>query len=64
MYANIQYDNMHIFQVLFYFLWIFEVYTDFWKFNRKRKLKKGKKCLNSRGPLFSPRPHGAGPATA
>jgi hypothetical protein len=30
------------FQVLFYFLWIFEVYTDFWKFNRKRKLKKGK----------------------
>jgi hypothetical protein len=35
-----------------YFLRIFEVYTNFWKYNQKRKIRRKKS------------PHGAGPASA
>jgi hypothetical protein len=48
-----------IFQVLLYFLHIFEVYLNFWNYKRKWKIKTR---THSAGPNCGPRPSVLGPA--
>jgi hypothetical protein len=59
---RIQGNLFCIFRVLFHFLWILEVYTNFWNFKMKNKIRENEWRMNSVRAALGPRPQPTGSA--